>query len=149
MDLCLYEQAECNHIPLCPMDGFTDCAITLRGETQPASVRTQWRKDADGAMVLRVSITYVETPDTRVITLFFTKDKLRIVFAECPSVKAASQMLFELVGMDKLETSLLNKLSDIRQAQLDGRLRPLTDPEVMAGVIEHHGAALAITEERR
>jgi len=95
--------------------------------------------DRDGAIVLRASITYVETPDTRIITLFFTKDRLRVVFGECPGVQPAASMFLELVGMARVETSIKGRLSELHQAQLTGRIRALTDPEAQGRRILHHG----------
>lgn len=138
LSLVLYEKTDCNRIPL-SSEGYEHCEVVLQGEEQPAAVRTQWRLDRDGAIVLRASISYVETPNTRIITLFFTKDQLRLVFGECPGVQPAASMFLELVGMARVETSIKGRLSELHQAQLSGRIRALTDPEAQGRRILHHG----------
>ncbi|MEL7608752.1 MAG: serine hydrolase [Bacillota bacterium] len=141
LGLLLYEGIDCNHVPLFPRRDYTDCVLTLGEEEQLASARCQWRRDPDGAIVLRVSIAYIETPNVRLITLFIQNERIDAVFDERPDVMSSAGLLFELAGYSHMEY-LRTLVPQMRKAHIAGRLRNLIEPEATGRMIAHHRAQL-------
>lgn len=135
--LLLYEGTDCNHVPLYPRSTYTDCALMLGEEEQLASARCQWRRDPDGAIVLRVSLAYIETPNVRLITLFIQKERIDAVFDERPDVMSSTGLLFELAGYSHMEY-LRTLVPQMRKAHIAGKIRDLIEPAASGRLIAHH-----------
>lgn len=73
-------------------------SVMRNGEVYAVGATAQLTTDEDDRTVLKLFVSFIETPCTRVMKFIFYDDKLLIRFFELPSVQAASQMLFGLIG---------------------------------------------------
>jgi len=103
-----YEQQERNTLFVSADGGFTDCLVTIKDETHLVSTRGIWHTEETG-IYLTLFVSYVETPDTRVIELRILGDNIEIVFDESPSAEGAALMLLELVGL--MDESMTKRLA--------------------------------------
>jgi len=73
-------------------------SVTRNDEVYAIGATAQLTTDEDDRTVLKLFVSFIETPCIRVMKFIFYGDKLLIRFFEVPSVQAASQMLFGLIG---------------------------------------------------
>lgn len=68
--------------------------IDCNGETYMVGSMARWTTDEDDRDVLKAYLSFIETPDTRILKLIFEEDRVLIRFEELPSVRDA----FEKIG---------------------------------------------------
>lgn len=73
-------------------------SVTLNEEVYEVGATAQLATDEDDRTVLKLYISFIETPCIRMMKFIFYGEKLLIRFFELPSVAVASQMLLGLVG---------------------------------------------------
>lgn len=136
VSMIVYEGNEGNRLRLRPGEQFCLQRLSKGGEEQLCGVRTEWRRDADGAVALRVTISFMETPNTRVITALLKEDGAEFAFDELPEVSAAAVMLAELTGMSL--TGFLRKLlPELKKRKRGGRkLREIIAPQFKASPVK-------------
>lgn len=83
--------------------------VAIHEETYLVGSTARLTQDEDDHPVLKLFLSFLETPCTRTIKFIFIGNKILIRFNELPSVDAASKMLFNLVGgngntIDKMMT---------------------------------------------
>ena len=104
----VYEHFERNTVYVRKDGGFTDSVFRIRDEAHLISTRGLWR-EADGEIWLELFISFLETPDTRIIRLHMWEEELEAVFDERPTAEGATLMLMELVGM--MDESAMKRLA--------------------------------------
>lgn len=72
--------------------------IAVNGEVYAVGATARLICDEDDRPVLKLFLSFLETPCTRTIKFIFYEEKLLIRFGEFPNVDAATKMLFGLVG---------------------------------------------------
>ena len=85
-------------------------------------------RDEDGRPVLKLYISFLETPNTRVIKFIFSGERILVRFQEIPSVDNASKLLASLLGNSggNMERLLTERLSGER---VPGYLRRIAVPK--------------------
>ncbi len=73
-------------------------SVTLNEEVYAVGATALLTTDEDDRTVLKLYISFIETPCVRMMKFIFYGEKLLIRFFELPSVAVASQMLLGLVG---------------------------------------------------
>ncbi len=142
-DVCeiSFTEGEERNTVRCGMDGRPRYGeVHYRGETYAVGSTAGWFTDEDDRDVLKLSISFVETPNTRLIKILFDGDDLLMRFDELPSVRAASQMMVNLVasaGGGPLERMLGETAGSDRVKR---RIDRLTAPKVK-------GKRLVVPEE--
>ncbi len=93
-------------------------SVTLNDEVYAIGATAQLTTDEDDRTVLKLFISFIETPCIRVMKFIFYGEKLFIRFFELPSVEAATQMLFGLVGGsgNSIDKMLIDTISQQRLA---------------------------------
>jgi CubicO group peptidase (beta-lactamase class C family) len=94
-------------------------SITVNGEVYVVGTTARLTTDEDDRPVLKLFISFIETPSTRIIKFIFYGEKLLLRFDELPSVEAASKMLFGLVGGsgNTIEKMMIDTISQQRLAE--------------------------------
>ena len=101
--------------------------LNINGEFYVTGNVARLTRDEDGRPVLKLYISFLETPNTRVMKFIFSGDRILIRFQEIPSVDNASKLLMNLVGGSSgLEKLLVEKLNEERLA---GYARRITVPK--------------------
>lgn len=87
-------------------------AVTVQGETYAVGASALLTRDEDGHKVLKLYISFIETPNTRIIKFIFDEDRVLARFDESPSVEAAGQLLLSLIGgnSSSLEKMLMESI---------------------------------------
>ncbi len=108
--------------------------ITVHGEPYIISSTAQLNTDEDDRPVLKLFISFIETPFTRTIKFIFYDERILIRFNELPSVDAASKMLMNLVGG---KGNTIDKMMGeaIRSQRMVDRLRNLMLPRAKGTLV--------------
>ena len=72
--------------------------VTVHDETYAVGATARLTFDEDDRPVLKLFVSFLETPCTKVIKFVFYEDNILVRFNEYPSVDAATRLLFSLVG---------------------------------------------------
>lgn len=93
-------------------------SVSFNGDAYAVGATARLTPDEDGRPVLKLFLSFIETPCIRVMKFIFYGEKLLIRFDELPSVDAASKMLFTLVGGNgnTMEKMLIDTISQQRLA---------------------------------
>lgn len=76
-------------------------SVTINGEPYHLGSYARWTTDEDDRDVLKLYLSFVETPDTRILKCIFDEDgKLTVKFDERPSVLLAFQMMADSFQLD-------------------------------------------------
>lgn len=124
--LTFYEREERNALLLRADGNLADGWVIMKGEAQLTGTRALWRL-APGEVKLFVITSFIETPDTRMLTLEIKQNKLRVVFAEKPALERVVEMLFELVGISQV-AYLKRMLPEMRREHVESLVRSITVP---------------------
>lgn len=106
--------------------------VSLNGEIYAVGCTARVTADEDDRPVLKVFICFIETPSVRIMKIIqVSPDRILIRFDELPSVEAAIEVLFSLVGGRESQSSL-NKLflDTLGQQRLDQRVAEVSRPRV-------------------
>ena len=109
--------AENKNIIAAGLDGIPRrSSLTLNGEVYAVGTTARLTTDEDDRPVLKLFVSFIETPCIRIIKFIFYGEKLLIRFEELPSVKVASEMLFGLVGGsgNSIEKMMIDTISQQR-----------------------------------
>jgi hypothetical protein len=121
-----YEHDERNALLLRADGGIADGWAIMKGEAQLTGTRALW-KLAPGEIRLFVLCSFLETPDTRMLTVEIRQNRMRIVFEERPSLDRVVDMLFELVGISQV-AYLKRMLPEMRREHVENLVRSMTVP---------------------
>ncbi|MEG1525713.1 MAG: serine hydrolase [Clostridia bacterium] len=91
------------HRLMLSMQGYTAATIQQREDCYAVRTCFQTELTQTGEWMLHVNIHFIETPFTRVLHFYFKEDRVTLVCDESPSVKDASDMLFELAGVTRTQ----------------------------------------------
>lgn len=72
--------------------------VRINGEIYAVGATVRLSRDEENRPVMKLFLSYLETPFTRIMKFIFLDNKILIRFDEMPSVDKASKMLFNLVG---------------------------------------------------
>lgn len=106
--LTVYEFCECNTIYIRRDGGFTESLFRFKEEAHRVSTRGVWKEEG-GEICLALLMSFIETPDTRIVELRISGEVLEAVFDEMPTAERAALMLMELVGL--LDDAALKRLA--------------------------------------
>ncbi len=101
--------------------------VHINGEVYTVGATARLTKDEDSHPVLKLFVSFLETPFIRTMKFIFYGEKVLIRFDEMPSVDAASKMLFRLVGGsgNNMEKMLVDTVSQQRLAhRISSIMRP-------------------------
>lgn len=87
--------------------------------------------DDEGRDMLTVYISFLETPDMRILRIAFEGETLYIEFDERPSARAALRMLMDLVDADDRKTSDRMVINALRNEQLQHTVRGFLSPSAV------------------
>ena len=109
------------------------CDITLNGDVYTVGATARLNTDEDSRTVLKLYLSFIETPCMRVMKFIFYGDKLLIRFFEHPGVEASTKMLFGLIGGsgNSIDKMLVDALSQERMA---ARLETIVKPRAKGTV---------------
>ena len=103
------------------------CDLDFGGEIYTVGSLAKLTHDEDGRTVLKLSISFLEAPDTRLMKFIFGGERVLIRFDEIPSVDGATSLLFGLIGGNGgLEKMVADK---IEQQRLSGSIRKIVTPK--------------------
>ena len=104
--------------------------LTFRQDSFLVGAEGEWAVDEDGLEVLKLSISFVETPDIRHIKLVFQGDDLLCKMDELPRVAEALQMVMNLMGgpAGGLEKQLM---TSITQQHMKENIRRSVTPVIL------------------
>ncbi len=121
----LYEQTDCNTLIF--TEGIACSEFSVKGERQPVGMRTQWRRDEDGTIVLFAAVSFIKTPNTRIFTFTIKDGRIHVQFDESPGVGSAVAMYCEITGLNQLE--YYRKLIPVlAQERLQKKIREIASP---------------------
>ena len=72
--------------------------VRINGDPYAVGSSARLTCDEDGRPVLKLYISFLETPCMRIMKFIFYQDRVLVRFSELPSLDAATEMLFGLVG---------------------------------------------------
>lgn len=121
-----YEQEERNALLVKPDASFAEGWVTMKGETQLTGTRALW-KLAPGEIRLFLLVSFIETPNTRMVSIEIRQNKLKVTFEEKPSLDRILDMLFELVGISQV-AYIKRMLPEMRRAHVGNLVRSMTTP---------------------
>ncbi len=118
------------------MDGLPRYSrLRINGEEYEAGSVAKLCYDEDGRPVLKLYITFLETPHTRVIKFVFCGDRVILRFRESPSLEASVELLCELVGNS--DSALEKTVMDaIRQKKFGDRFARILKPRTIGKKVE-------------
>ena len=122
-----YEREERNALFIRPDGGFAQGRAAMKGEVQLTGARAVW-KLLPGEIRLFIVCSFIETPDTRMISIEIRQNRLHIVFDERPSLGRVMDMLFELVGISQV-AYIKRMLSEMWREHVENLVRSMTVPE--------------------
>lgn len=97
--------------------------LNINGEAYVTGSVAKLTKDEDERPVLKLYVSFLETPNTRMMKFIFTDDRLLIRFNEIPGVEDTSKLLLHLVKTGAAsETRLLEKMQKERLAMYARRI---------------------------
>ena len=104
--------------------------ITLDGESYPVGCSAYLTKDEDGRPVLKLFISFLQTPFMRIIKFVFYQNAQKIVarFYEQPSLEDSIEVLFRM--MDNSGLLQMRFYDAITQQKMQGRLLKLSLPKM-------------------
>jgi CubicO group peptidase (beta-lactamase class C family) len=103
------------------------CDITCNGDVYTVGATARLNTDEDDRTVLKLYLSFIETPCLRMMKFIFYGEKLLIRFFEHPGVEASAKMLFGLIGGsgNTIDKMLIDALSRERMAaRLETILKP-------------------------
>ncbi len=121
-----YERDERNALLLRADGGIAEGWTMMKGETQLVGTRALW-KLAPGEIRLFALCSFVETPDTRMLTIEIKQNRMHVVFGERPSLDKVVDMIFELVGISQV-AYLKRMLPEMRREHVENLVRSMTVP---------------------
>ena len=133
LNITLYEGQERNTISIPSDGGFAYQSVAMRGERHLTATRGMWHIE-DGQIHFVVFCVFLETPNTRILSLTIQDDDLDITFLETPSVSQASSMLFELLGYSEITffkylRPAMRHIPGMAATSLSDMIRRFTVPE--------------------
>lgn len=72
--------------------------LNINGEVYVTGNLARMTHDEDGRPVLKLYVSFLETPNTRVIKFIFSGDRILVRFGEIPSIDNTSKLLADLLG---------------------------------------------------
>lgn len=132
IELHIYEQDECNRLPLFFDDQYHYVNVCKKDEWHKVGVRTIWNGDT-----IHVIAAFVETPHIRTLSIKFNANSVTVGFNEHPRVDKAIGMLISLTGYTILD--FLKKIVPaFKNAQLEHSLRDIMWPKAEGILISKH-----------
>lgn len=132
----IYENDERNVLILKHDGSFAYGGATLRTERQIVAVKCRWLLEA-GRVRLNIMISFIETPNTRFITLDITPHGMRAIFDERPALDRTVEMLFELVGVSRM--SFYRRVMPLLQREgLVQLVKRFTEPVAECNIIKQN-----------
>ena len=80
--------------------------LTIGGETYRIGSLMRWTSDEDDRPVLKLFLSLIETPNTRIIKFLFSDDQILVKFDESPSLSDAVESIRNYMGVDTISTNL-------------------------------------------
>ena len=102
--------------------------VTFDGESYPVGCSARLTPDEDGRPVLKLYISFLQTPFTRVLKFIFCSGgaRLTVRFDEQPSIEESGDMMFSVMGGNGLENRFYE---EVAKQKLRPRLKELALPK--------------------
>ena len=114
-------------------DGYGSATLTQRDDTFETRTSVQTELLDAGAYAMHLSVHFIETPFTRLISLTFSEDTVKLTFDESPSIRDASEMMLELTGITRVEV-VRNLLPLLKREKMQHTLRTFTTVSVQGAL---------------
>lgn len=112
--------------------------VTIHDEVYAVGATARLTTDEDDRPVLKLFVSFLETPCTRMIKFVFYGNRVYIRFNELPSVKTATEMLFNLVGGSG--NTIEKMIRDaVRSQRMTDRLNSLVLPRTKGTLTQREG----------
>ena len=134
--LYIYEKDERNLLVLRHDGAFEYGAATMRGERQLVATRCRWKLDVN-RIRLWVMTGFIETPNSRILTLDITPQKMSVTFDERPALDKTVQMLFDLVGVSSM-AFYRHMLPLLQRENLVNLVKRFTEPVAECVMVKHN-----------
>lgn len=88
--------------------------LTFGEETYITGIKGEFAQDEDGNDVLKIRLSFIETPNSRLIKIYFTENKLLVKFKENPGVQLVNLLLdyvLSSVESNKLLNTVISKVN--------------------------------------
>lgn len=133
-EIDITEEGKTNKLVVGRGDEPLYCNVNINGEIYTVGSTAQWCTDEDDNDVLKVYISFIETPDTRIFKFIFKEDNLTIKFEELPSINFATKVLSSvlkrqakggaILGLDSIlsEEKIIEKVGTIITPITEGTL---------------------------
>ena len=103
--------------------------VSMNGELYAVGGSARLTTDEDDHTVLKLFISFIETPHTRIIKFIFDGDSVLVRFDELPSVDSASKLALSLISGSGALEKLLN--DTISQQRITGHVRKILLPKAV------------------
>ena len=134
--LYIYEKDERNLLVLRHDGAFEYGAATMRGERQLVATRCRWKLDVN-RIRLWVMTGFIETPNSRILTLDIAPHKMSVTFDERPALDKTVQMLFDLVGVSSM-AFYRHMLPLLQRENLVNLVKRFTEPVAECVMVKHN-----------
>ena len=134
--LYIYEKDERNLLVLRHDGAFEYGAATMRGERQLVATRCRWKLDVN-RIRLWVMTGFIETPNSRILTLDIAPQKMSVTFDERPALDKTVQMLFDLVGVSSM-AFYRHMLPLLQRENLVNLVKRFTEPVAECVMVKHN-----------
>lgn len=134
--LYIYEKDERNLLVLRHNGAFEYGAATMRGERQLVATRCRWKLDVN-RIRLWVMTGFIETPNSRILTLDIAPQKMSVTFDERPALDKTVQMLFDLVGVSSM-AFYRHMLPLLQRENLVNLVKRFTEPVAECVMVKHN-----------
>ena len=134
--LYIYEKDERNLLILRHDGAFEYGAATMRGERQLVATRCRWKLDVN-RIRLWVMTGFIETPNSRILTLDIAPQKMSVTFDERPALDKTVQMLFDLVGVSSM-AFYRHMLPLLQRENLVNLVKRFTEPVAECVMVKHN-----------
>ena len=114
--------------------GYSD--VTFGGDVYRVGVAGKWSFDLSTGYIFRISISFIETPNTRSIKLALNGDKAKLRCNETPSVLTSVSMLLELMsgGDERVERVVLTA---VKKKSLRKYFASMIMPETVGSLVKN------------
>lgn len=134
--LYIYEKDERNLLVLRHDGAFEYGAATMRGERQLVATRCRWKLDVN-RIRLWIMTGFIETPNSRILTLDIAPQKMSVTFDERPALDKTVQMLFDLVGVSSM-AFYRHMLPLLQRENLVNLVKRFTEPVAECVMVKHN-----------
>lgn len=108
--------------------------VEVNGEPYLVGGIAAWNTDEEDRPVLKVYLSFIETPSTRVLKFIFEDNTVRVRFDEIPSVTASFHLLTSILGHDLAEESF-EANQTLKKELMQSKMKRILTPKTV-GILD-------------